>query len=108
MSTTDHRANARKMLDSIADEIAALPISETYPIAAGIVAQFANAHALLAVEHRLAEVVEQLQLANLITARAEKDEAGNRVVPLGSWQLEDAEHQHVVEAITRIVGNGVA
>lgn len=99
----DHRETAKTLLSHT--DIAE-PAPD--PFTTSLAIQAATVHALLAVEQRLAEMVEQQQLANLLTARAEKDESGNRAVPLLDWQLEDAEAQHVIEAITRIVQNGVA
>lgn len=70
---TDHRAIARALAALIADNVAPLPAE-----AAGltVVAQAATAHALLAIEARLGELVEQRRITNIIASLGTDGEDG--------------------------------
>lgn len=64
---SDHRIDAEQLLASIADDIAALPRGEAYPLAIGMIASYANARALLALVDEVRGVKEQLA-ALMLTA----------------------------------------
>lgn len=72
MSSTDHRADAEQLLAGIARGIDGMTALPSDPIAMSLVAQAATAHALLAIEARLAIVAEGYQ----VTTDVVTDEAG--------------------------------
>ncbi|PEH74604.1 hypothetical protein CRM89_00180 [Nocardia sp. FDAARGOS_372] len=59
MSTDHHRTDAEQLLAGIACGIDGMTALPSDPIAMSLAAQAATAHALLAIEARLAELVEQ-------------------------------------------------
>ncbi|WP_280246534.1 hypothetical protein [Nocardia abscessus] len=68
----------------------------------------ATAHALLAVEARLGQLVEQQRLANVMASQAPRDESGNPAVPLLDWRLDDDAVEYMRAAVSRIVHPGGA
>lgn len=69
MSTDHHRADAEQLLAGIARDIDGMTALPSDPIAMSLDAQAATAHALLAIETRLAELVEQgMQLDSVAEA----------------------------------------
>ncbi|WP_280224982.1 hypothetical protein [Nocardia farcinica] len=69
--STDHRSDAEQLLAAVSRAIDGMTALPSDPIAISLVAQAATAHALLAVEARLAELVEGYQVvpAEVVTER---------------------------------------